>query len=81
MRTQVTLQEDELSLIKAAKASDASRSELIRRAITVPTGLGSKQERLPRSTTAVARGEDGPTVPECMTPSGDHQPLSWPGLA
>lgn len=47
MRTQVTLGKEELELLdRAAKASGASRSELIRRAIHRAYGTGSKQERL-----------------------------------
>ncbi len=47
MRTQVTLGEEELELLdRAAKASGASRSELIRRAIHTVYGMRSKQERL-----------------------------------
>jgi ribbon-helix-helix CopG family protein len=46
MRTQITLNDDELELLdRAAKASGASRSELIRRAIHTAYGSRSKEER------------------------------------
>jgi hypothetical protein len=46
MRTQITLNEEELELLdRAARASGASRSELIRRAIHTAYGSRSKTER------------------------------------
>ena len=46
MRTQITLNDEELALLdRAAKATGASRSELIRRAIHVAYGSRSKAER------------------------------------
>jgi Arc/MetJ-type ribon-helix-helix transcriptional regulator len=46
MRTQITLNEEELELLdRAAKTSGASRSELIRRAIHSTYGSRSKEER------------------------------------
>ena len=47
MRTQITLGDEEIELLdRAAKASGASRSELIRRAIRTTYGIQSKEERL-----------------------------------
>ena len=46
MRTQITLTDEELELLdRAAKATGASRSELIRRAIHTAYGSRSKEER------------------------------------
>ncbi len=46
MRTQITLTDQELELLdRAAKASGASRSELIRRAIHSTYGTRTRQER------------------------------------
>jgi Arc/MetJ-type ribon-helix-helix transcriptional regulator len=46
MRTQITLGDEELELLdRAARASGASRSELIRRAIHTAYGSRSKEER------------------------------------
>jgi Ribbon-helix-helix protein, copG family len=46
MRTQITLNDQELELLdRAARATGASRSELIRRAIHSAYGSLSKQER------------------------------------
>ncbi|MGB9249509.1 MAG: CopG family transcriptional regulator [Mycobacterium sp.] len=46
MRTQITLNDAELELLdRAARASGASRSELIRRAIHTAYGSRSKKER------------------------------------
>ncbi|HEY9302956.1 MAG TPA: CopG family transcriptional regulator [Mycobacterium sp.] len=46
MRTQITLSDQELELLdRAAKATGASRSELIRRAIHAAYGSRSKAER------------------------------------
>jgi Arc/MetJ-type ribon-helix-helix transcriptional regulator len=46
MRTQITLGDEELELLdRAARASGASRSELIRRAIHTTYGSRSKEER------------------------------------
>lgn len=46
MRTQITLTDEELELLdRAAKATGASRSELIRRAIHTAYGSRSKAER------------------------------------
>jgi predicted transcriptional regulator len=46
MRTQITLSDEELALLdRAAKATGASRSELIRRAIHTAYGSRSKAER------------------------------------
>jgi len=46
MRTQITLNDEELELLdRAAKATGASRSELIRRAIHTAYGSRSKAER------------------------------------
>lgn len=60
MRTQVTLGKEELELLdRAAKASGASRSNSSDAQFTVPTGLDPSRNGSPRSTTAVARGEDG----------------------
>jgi Ribbon-helix-helix protein, copG family len=47
MRTQITLNDEELELLdRAARASGASRSELIRRAIHTAYGSRSKKERM-----------------------------------
>lgn len=47
MRTQITLNDEEVELLdRAAKASGASRSELIRRAIRTTYGNRSKEERM-----------------------------------
>lgn len=47
MRTQITLGEEEIELLdRAGKESGASRSELIRRAVRITYGTGSKHERL-----------------------------------
>ena len=47
MRTQVTLGNEEVELLdRAAEASGASRSELIRRAIRSTYGSRSKEQRL-----------------------------------
>lgn len=46
MRTQITLNDEELELLdRAAKATGASRSELIRRAIRTAYGSRSKADR------------------------------------
>lgn len=46
MRTQITLTDEEIELLdRAARASGASRSELIRRAIRSAYGNRSKEER------------------------------------
>jgi Arc/MetJ-type ribon-helix-helix transcriptional regulator len=46
MRTQITLTDEEIELLdRAAKASGASRSELIRRAIRTAYGNRNKEER------------------------------------
>jgi predicted transcriptional regulator len=46
MRTQITLSDEELALLdRAARATGASRSELIRRAIHTAYGSRSKEER------------------------------------
>jgi hypothetical protein len=46
MRTQITLNDEELELLdRAAKASGASRAELIRRAIHTAYGSRGKAER------------------------------------
>lgn len=46
MRTQITLNDEEIELLdRVAKASGASRSELIRRAIRITYGNRSKDER------------------------------------
>ncbi|GBE64918.1 antitoxin [Mycobacterium sp. MFM001] len=46
MRTQITLTDEEIELLdRAAKASGASRSELIRRAIRATYSSGSKEDR------------------------------------
>lgn len=46
MRTQITLTDEELELLdRAAQATGASRSELIRRAIQTAYGSRSKTER------------------------------------
>lgn len=46
MRTQITLNDEEIALLdRAALATGASRSELIRRAIHTAYGSPSKQER------------------------------------
>ncbi|MGH3560920.1 MAG: CopG family transcriptional regulator [Mycobacterium sp.] len=46
MRAQITLNDEEIELLdRAAKASGASRSELIRRAIRTMYGRRSKDER------------------------------------
>lgn len=46
MRTQITLNDEEVELLdRAAEASGASRSELIRRAIHTAYGSRSKEER------------------------------------
>jgi Ribbon-helix-helix protein, copG family len=46
MRTQITLNEEEIELLdRAAKATGASRSELIRRAIHSTYGSRTKEER------------------------------------
>jgi predicted transcriptional regulator len=46
MRTQITLNDEEIELLdRVAKASGASRSELIRRAIRTTYGTRSKAER------------------------------------
>jgi predicted transcriptional regulator len=46
VRTQITLSDEELALLdRAARASGASRSELIRRAIHTAYGSRSKEER------------------------------------
>ena len=46
MRTQITLNDEELELLdRAARATGASRSELIRRAIHTAYGSRSKEER------------------------------------
>lgn len=46
MRTQITLGDEELELLdRATRASGASRSELIRRAIHTAYGSRSKEER------------------------------------
>jgi predicted transcriptional regulator len=46
MRTQITLNDEELELLdRAARATGASRSELIRRAIHTAYGSRSKAER------------------------------------
>jgi Arc/MetJ-type ribon-helix-helix transcriptional regulator len=47
MRTQITLNDEEVGLLdRAAMESGASRSELIRRAIRTTYGTRSKEERL-----------------------------------
>jgi Arc/MetJ-type ribon-helix-helix transcriptional regulator len=47
MRAQITLTDEDIELLdRAAEASGASRSELIRRAIRTTYGSGSRQERL-----------------------------------
>lgn len=72
MRTQVTLGKEELELLdRAAKASGASRSNSSDAQFTVPTGLDPSRNGSPRSTTAVARGEDGTSpAPSMSTPFG-----------
>ncbi len=46
MRTQITLNDEELALLdRAGRATGASRSELIRRAIHTAYGSRSKEER------------------------------------
>jgi Arc/MetJ-type ribon-helix-helix transcriptional regulator len=46
MRTQITLNDEEIALLdRAARASGASRSELIRRAIHTAYGSRTKEER------------------------------------
>ncbi|MGH3521821.1 MAG: CopG family transcriptional regulator [Mycobacterium sp.] len=46
MRTQITLNDEEIVLLdRVARASGASRSELIRRAIRTAYGRRSKEER------------------------------------
>ena len=61
MRTQITLNDEELELLdRAVRASGASRAELIRRAIHTAYGSRSKKERtaaLQRSA-GVWRGRD-----------------------
>lgn len=55
MRTQITLTGDELELLdRAARATGASRAELIRRAIHTAYGSRSKDER-----TAALKGSAG----------------------
>jgi Arc/MetJ-type ribon-helix-helix transcriptional regulator len=47
MRTQITLGDEEVELLdRAAEASGASRSELIRRAIRTTYGSHTKEQRL-----------------------------------
>ncbi|WP_343571797.1 CopG family transcriptional regulator [Mycobacterium sp.] len=61
MRTQITLTEQELALLdRAAQATGASRSELIRRAIHTAYGSRSKQERTAalKSSAGAWRGRD-----------------------
>ncbi|BBZ14983.1 ribbon-helix-helix domain-containing protein [Mycobacterium branderi] len=46
MRTQITLNDEEIELLdRATKASGASRSELIRRAIRITYGSRNKDDR------------------------------------
>jgi Arc/MetJ-type ribon-helix-helix transcriptional regulator len=61
MRTQITLNDEELELLdRAARASGASRSELIRRAIHTAYGSRSKQQRTAalKRTAGAWRGRD-----------------------
>lgn len=47
MRTQITLTDEDIELLDhAARASGASRSELIRRAIRATYGSGGREERV-----------------------------------
>ena len=47
MRTQITLNDEDLELLdRAAEATGASRSELIRRAIHIAYGSRTKEERM-----------------------------------
>jgi Arc/MetJ-type ribon-helix-helix transcriptional regulator len=61
MRTQITLNGEELELLdRAARASGASRSELIRRAIHTAYGSRSKEQRTAalKRTAGAWRGRD-----------------------
>lgn len=85
MRTQITLNDEEIQLLdRAAKASGASRSELIRRAIRSTYGSRSKDERaaaLKRSAGSW-RGRDFTGADYVDTVRGDlNERLSRLGLA
>lgn len=70
MRTQITLNDEELELLdRAARASGASRSELIRRAIHTAYGSRSKKNGRQPCNEAPARGGDETLpVPTTSTP-------------